>query len=164
MREPAPGSEGDGRQRPGLGQPTSASRVIPSLQGLLEGRAHAGAWRRSPTPPSRRGVATPARLFDLAPFPSNARAAGITVYELARIMGTSVSMIEAHYAHSSTRRTSRCSIGWRQVMAEMFCRVWLPRRRNSLGQVCQGIPASPQHSAKRPVEPQPSARQHRHCD
>jgi hypothetical protein len=30
-------------------------------------------------------------------FASNALAAGITVYELARIMGTSVSMIEAHY-------------------------------------------------------------------
>jgi hypothetical protein len=30
-------------------------------------------------------------------FASNALAVGITVYELARIMGTSVSMIEAHY-------------------------------------------------------------------
>jgi hypothetical protein len=30
-------------------------------------------------------------------FASNALAAGITVYELARIMGTSVGMIEAHY-------------------------------------------------------------------
>jgi integrase len=44
------------------------------------------------------GVATPARLYDLrSTFASNALAAGITVYELARIMGTSVSMIEAHY-------------------------------------------------------------------
>jgi excisionase family DNA binding protein len=37
-------------------------------------------------------------LYDLrSTFASNALAAGITVYELARIMGTSVSMIEAHY-------------------------------------------------------------------
>jgi integrase len=44
------------------------------------------------------GIATPARVYDLrSTFASNALAAGITVYELARIMGTSVSMIEAHY-------------------------------------------------------------------
>jgi integrase len=44
------------------------------------------------------GVTTPARLYDLrSTFASNALAAGITVYELARIMGTSVAMIERHY-------------------------------------------------------------------
>jgi integrase len=44
------------------------------------------------------GIAKPARMYDLrSTFASNALAAGITVYELARIMGTSVSMIEAHY-------------------------------------------------------------------
>jgi integrase len=44
------------------------------------------------------GIATPARLYDLrSTFASNALAAGITVYELARIMGTSVAMIERHY-------------------------------------------------------------------
>jgi integrase len=44
------------------------------------------------------GIAKPARLYDLrSTFASNALAAGITVYELARIMGTSVQMIEAHY-------------------------------------------------------------------
>ena len=44
------------------------------------------------------GVATPARLYDLrSTFASNALAAGITVFELARIMGTSVGMIERHY-------------------------------------------------------------------
>lgn len=44
------------------------------------------------------GIVRPARLYDLrSTFASNALAAGITVYELARIMGTSVSMIEAHY-------------------------------------------------------------------
>jgi integrase len=44
------------------------------------------------------GVATPARLYDLrSTFASNALAAGITVYELARIMGTSVGMNERQY-------------------------------------------------------------------
>jgi integrase len=44
------------------------------------------------------GVARPARIYGLrSTFASNALAAGITVYELARIMGTSVGMIEAHY-------------------------------------------------------------------
>ena len=44
------------------------------------------------------GIAKPARPYDLrSTFASNALAAGITVYELARIMGTSVSIIEAHY-------------------------------------------------------------------
>ena len=44
------------------------------------------------------GVEKPARLYDLrSTFASNALAHGVTVYELARIMGTSVTMIEAHY-------------------------------------------------------------------
>ena len=44
------------------------------------------------------GITTPARMYDLrSTFASNALAAGITVYELARIMGTSFGMIEAHY-------------------------------------------------------------------
>lgn len=44
------------------------------------------------------GIATPARLYDLrSTFASNALAAGLTVYELARVMGTSVRMIELHY-------------------------------------------------------------------
>jgi hypothetical protein len=38
-------------------------------------------------------------VYDLRSTFSNALAAGITVYELAR-MGTSVSMIEAHYGES----------------------------------------------------------------
>jgi integrase len=43
------------------------------------------------------GIATPARLYDLrSTFASNALTR-LTVYELARIMGTSVGMIEAHY-------------------------------------------------------------------
>jgi integrase len=44
------------------------------------------------------GVATPARMYDLrSTFASNALAAGVTVFELARVMGTSVRMIERHY-------------------------------------------------------------------
>jgi hypothetical protein len=44
------------------------------------------------------GIARPARLYDLrSTFASNALAAGITMFELARIMGTSVKMIEQHY-------------------------------------------------------------------
>jgi integrase len=44
------------------------------------------------------GVTQPARIYDLrSTFASNALAAGVTVFELARIMGTSVRMIERHY-------------------------------------------------------------------
>jgi hypothetical protein len=44
------------------------------------------------------GIATPARIYDLrSTFASNALAAGVTVFELARVMGTSVRMIEKHY-------------------------------------------------------------------
>jgi integrase len=44
------------------------------------------------------GVATPARIYDLrSTFAANALAAGVTVFELARVMGTSVRMIKRHY-------------------------------------------------------------------
>ena len=44
------------------------------------------------------GIATPARIYDLrSTFASNALAAGVSVFELARIMGTSVLMIERAY-------------------------------------------------------------------
>ena len=43
------------------------------------------------------GIATPARIYDLrSTFASNAVAAGVTVFELAKVMGTSVA-IERHY-------------------------------------------------------------------
>ena len=43
-------------------------------------------------------IATPARIYDLrSTFASNALAAGVSVFELARVMGTSVAMIERHY-------------------------------------------------------------------
>jgi hypothetical protein len=44
------------------------------------------------------GVRTPARLYDLrSTFASNALAAGVSVFELAGVMGTSVQMIERHH-------------------------------------------------------------------
>jgi integrase len=44
------------------------------------------------------GIATPARIYDMrSTFASDALAAGVSVFELARIMGTSVRMIERHY-------------------------------------------------------------------
>jgi integrase len=44
------------------------------------------------------GVAKPARIYDLrCTFASNAIAARIDVFELARVMGTSIEMIERHY-------------------------------------------------------------------
>ena len=44
------------------------------------------------------GITKPARIYDLrSTFASNALAAGITVFELAKVMGTSVRMIEKHY-------------------------------------------------------------------
>ncbi len=57
-------------------------------------------WRRREwsTAIDTAGIVKPARVYDLrSTFASNALALGVTVYELARIMGTSVGMIEAHY-------------------------------------------------------------------
>jgi integrase len=43
-------------------------------------------------------ISKPARIYDLrSTFASNALAAGVSVFELARVMGTSVRMIERHY-------------------------------------------------------------------
>jgi integrase len=57
-------------------------------------------WRRREWAPAveASGVHTPARIYDLrSTFASDALAAGVSVFELARIMGTSVRMIERHY-------------------------------------------------------------------
>ena len=44
------------------------------------------------------GIAKPARIYDLrSTFMSNQLANGLTVFETARIAGTSVKMIERHY-------------------------------------------------------------------
>jgi integrase len=57
-------------------------------------------WRRREWAPAveAAGVATPARIYDLrSTFASDALAAGVGVFTLARVIGTSVRMIERHY-------------------------------------------------------------------
>lgn len=52
-------------------------------------------WRDAIT---SAGAAKPARIYDLrSTFASRALAAGVSVFQLTRIMGTSVKMIERHY-------------------------------------------------------------------
>lgn len=67
-------------------------------------------WRRREWAPAveASGVRRPVRIYDLrSTFASGALAAGVTVFELARIMGTIVQMIE--------RMTTRCSTAPPQV-------------------------------------------------
>ena len=57
-------------------------------------------WRRRVWGPAIEAAAipTPARIYDLrSTFASDALAAGVGIHTLARIMGTSVRMIERHY-------------------------------------------------------------------
>jgi hypothetical protein len=78
-----------------------------SSSGRLDKRSlFADARWRSRSPGTPRGckhhrhrvVPTAARLYDLrSTFASSALAAGVSVFELARVMGTSVYMIERHY-------------------------------------------------------------------
>jgi len=62
--------------------------------------AVADNWRRRVWAPAieAAGIATRARIYDLrCTFASDALAAGVGIHTLARIMGTSVRMIERHY-------------------------------------------------------------------
>jgi integrase len=71
--------------------------VFPAPRG---GALNFDNWRRRVWAPAveASGVRTPARVYDLrATFISNALAAGVSIFELARIAGTSVRMIEARY-------------------------------------------------------------------
>ncbi len=71
--------------------------VFPAPQG---GLLNLDNWRRRVWAPAveASGVATPARIYDLrATFVSDALAAGVPVFEVAKIAGTSVRMIERHY-------------------------------------------------------------------
>jgi integrase len=71
--------------------------VFPTTGGRL---LNLTTWRRHAWTPAvaAAGVARPARIYDLrSTFASNALAAGVTLFELARIMGTSVRMIERSY-------------------------------------------------------------------
>jgi hypothetical protein len=57
-------------------------------------------WRRRMWAPEieASGVTRPARIYDLrSTFASNALAAGAPIFELARVMGTSIEVIERHY-------------------------------------------------------------------
>jgi hypothetical protein len=57
-------------------------------------------WRRRSWQPAVEadGIARPARIYDLrSTFASDALAAGVPVFTLAKVMGTSVRMIERHY-------------------------------------------------------------------
>jgi integrase len=71
--------------------------VFPAAQG---GPINLDNWRRREWAPAIEAgaIAKPARIYDLrSTFASYALAAGVSIFELPRIMGTSIRMIEAHY-------------------------------------------------------------------
>jgi integrase len=63
------------------------------------GYLHLDNFRRRDWKPALEAAGVPyRRIYDLrSTFASHALAAGVSAFELARIMGTSVAMIEAHY-------------------------------------------------------------------
>jgi integrase len=70
------------------------SLLLPAARG---GLLNLYNWRRREWTPAieAAGIRRPARIYDLrSTFASNALAAGVSVFELARIMGTSTHMIE----------------------------------------------------------------------
>jgi integrase len=72
-------------------------RLFPARRG---GLLNLNNFRRREWAPAveASGVARPARIYDLrSTFASNSLAAGLGAFELARVMGTSIEMIEAHY-------------------------------------------------------------------
>jgi integrase len=97
--QPAPGAALAPRSRGARGAPTAArhpARVPRPPGGLM----NLDNWRRREWAPAieAAGILTPARIYDLrSTFASDALAAGVSVFELARIMGTSIEMIERHY-------------------------------------------------------------------
>ncbi len=71
--------------------------IFPSPAGRSSTSTTSGAASGRPRSP-RQAWRKPARIYDLrSTFASNAIAAGIDVFELARVMGTSIEMIERHY-------------------------------------------------------------------
>src|SRR6266516_4885035 len=79
---------------PAVDAPKSSSGVVPvwSRDYRQRGQRNSfdkGGGCQTPGPPTRFSRAST--------FASNALAAGVTVFELARVMGTSVGMIEHHY-------------------------------------------------------------------
>jgi integrase len=96
---------GSWREVPLSGRALAALERLPGRFGLLfpapgGGPLNLNNFRRRVWTPAveASGIARPARIYDLrSTFASNALAAGVTVFELAKVMGTSVSMIERHY-------------------------------------------------------------------
>jgi integrase len=82
-------------------QPTSpATRHAASFPAPGGGPLNLDNFRKREWAPAveASGVRIPATPYDMRDtFASNALAAGVTVFELARVMGTSVRMIEKHY-------------------------------------------------------------------
>jgi integrase len=71
--------------------------IFPAQRG---GVVNLDNWRRRIWTPAieASGIPKPARIYDLrSTFASDALAAGVPIFTLARIMGTSVRMIERHY-------------------------------------------------------------------
>lgn len=71
--------------------------VFPALRG---GVLNIDNFRRREWGPAieSSGVHRPARIYDLrSTFASDALAAGVSAFELARVMGTSIEMVERHY-------------------------------------------------------------------
>jgi integrase len=73
--------------------------LFPSPNPTRVSYLHLENFRRRDWKPALEGAGVPyRRIYDLrSTFASHALAAGISAFELARIMGTSVRMIEAHY-------------------------------------------------------------------
>jgi integrase len=80
--------------------------IPPRLDTPLVFPAHRGGvlnidnWRRRVWAPAieASGVPRPARIYDLrSTFASDALAAGVSAFELARVMGTSIEMVDHHY-------------------------------------------------------------------
>ena len=70
--------------------------VFPAAQG---GPIQLDNWRRRVWAPAieASGVPRPARIYDLRSTFAKSLAVGVSVFHLARLMGTSVKMIEKHY-------------------------------------------------------------------
>jgi hypothetical protein len=80
--------------------PPAEARQPLSDPGPSRWSVHVNNFRRREWSPAvnASGVRKPARIYDLrSTFASNALAAGVSVFELARIMETSVAMIERSY-------------------------------------------------------------------
>jgi integrase len=65
-------------------------------------------------------------------FASNALAAGVGTFELARYMGTSVEMIERTYGHLVTTPTTRSALAWMRSRSQVAL-MWRRPRSPDLG-------------------------------